>query len=72
MKSCTVKLHKSLRKMNDTKQNENSLDSLACVTVLDYDFTLVIICSKSKLETISDSSTFCISVMKVKILHRSS
>ena len=72
MKSCTVKLHKSLGKMNDTRQNENSLDSLACVTILDYDFTLVIIYSKSKLETISDSITFCISVMKVKILHRSS
>ena len=58
MKSSTVKLCKSQRKMNYTRQNENSLDSLPCVTMLDYDSTLVIICSKSKLEAISDLSTF--------------
>ena len=29
MKSSTLKLHKSQRKMNYTRQNENSLDSLA-------------------------------------------
>ena len=64
-----VKLRKYQRKMNYTRQNENSLDSLACVTMLDYDSTLVILYSKSKLEAISDSSTFCISVMTVKALH---
>ena len=48
MKSSTVKLHKSQRKTNYTSQNEDSLDSLACVTMLDYDFTLVIMYSKSK------------------------
>ena len=61
MKCSTVKLRKSQRKTNYTRQNENSLDSLACVTMLDYDSTLVIVYSKSKLEAISDSSTFCIS-----------
>ena len=58
MKSSTVKLRKSQRNTNYTRQNENSLDSLACVTMLDYDSTLVIIDSKTKLEAISDSSTF--------------
>ena len=53
-------------KTNYTRQNENSLDSLACMIMLDYDSTLVIIYSKSKLEAISDSSTFRISVMTVK------
>ena len=44
--------------------------------MLDYDSTLVInklelkIVNKSKLEAISDSNTFCISVMSVKTLHR--
>ena len=69
MKSSTVKLRKSQRKTNYTRQNENSLDVLACVTMLDYDSTLVIIYSKSKLEAVCDSSTFCISVMTVKTLH---
>ena len=69
MKSSTVKLLKSLMKTNYTRQNENSLDRLACVTMPDYDSTWVIIYSKSKLEQISDSSTFCISVMTVKTLH---
>ena len=41
----------------------NSLDRLAFVTMLDSDSTMVIIYSKSKLEEMSDSSTFCISVM---------
>ena len=68
MKSSTVKLRKSQRKTNHTCQNENSVDSLACVTMLDYDSTLVIIYSKSKLEAISDSSNFCNSVMTVKTL----
>ena len=49
--------------MNYTKQNENSLDSLACVTMFDYDSTLIIIYSKSKSGVINDLSTFCISVM---------
>ena len=35
MKSFTVKLRKSKRKTNRTRQNESSLDSLACVTMLD-------------------------------------
>ena len=35
MMSSTVKLRKSQRKMNYTRQNENSLGSLACVTMLD-------------------------------------
>ena len=68
MKSSTVKLCKSQWKMNYMWQNENSSDSLACVTMLDYDSTLVIIYSKSKLEAISYSSILCISVMKVKTL----
>ena len=44
MKRSTVKLRK-LRKSqrNYTRQNENSLDSLACVTNLDYDSALVCI-----------------------------
>ena len=46
MKSSTVKLRKSQRKANYTRQNENSLDSLASVTMLDYNFTLVIIYGK--------------------------
>ena len=54
--------------MNYMWQNENSSDSLACVTMLDYDSTLVIIYSKSKLEAISYSSILCISVMTVKTL----
>ena len=65
-----VKLRKSQRKTNYRRQNENSLDSLACVTMLDYDCSLVIIDRKSKLEAISDSSAFCISVMTVMSLHR--
>ena len=69
MKSSTVKLRKSQRKTNYTRQNETSLESLACVTMRDYNSTLVVIYSKSKLEAISDSSTFCISVMTVKTLH---
>ena len=69
MKSSTVKLHESQRKTNYTSQNENNLGSLACVTMLDYNSTLVIIYTKSKLEVISDSSTFCISVMTVKTFH---
>ena len=69
MKSPMVKLHKSQRKTNYTRQNENSLDRLACVLVLDYNSTLAIIYSKSKLEGISYSSTFLNSVMKVKALH---
>ena len=69
MKSSTVKLHKSQKKTNYTKQNESSLDNLACVTTVDYDSTLVTIYSKSKLEATSDSSTFCISVMTLKTLH---
>ena len=69
MKSPMVKLHKSQGKTNYTRQNENSLDRLACVLVLDYNSTLAIIYSKSKLEGISDSSTFFNSVMKVKALH---
>ena len=69
MKSPMVKLHKSQRKTNYTRQNENSLDSLACVLVLDYNSTLAIIYSKSKLEGISDSSNFFNLVMKVKALH---
>ena len=69
MKSSTVKLLKSLMKTNYTRQNENSLDRLAYVTMLDYDSTWVIIYSKSKLEQISDSSTSCISVVTVKTLH---
>ena len=32
----TVKLRKSQTKSNYTKQNQNSLGSLACVTMLDY------------------------------------
>ena len=64
-----VKLHKSQRKTNYTRQNEHSLDNLACVLVLDYNSTLAIIYSKSKLEGISYSSTFLNSVMKVKALH---
>ena len=35
MKSSTVKVRKSQRKTNYTRQNENSLDSLAYVTLLD-------------------------------------
>ena len=36
MKSSTVKLRKyHQRKTNDIRQNENNLDSLACVTMLD-------------------------------------
>ena len=35
MKSSTVKLRKSWRKTNYIRQNKNSLDSLACVTMLD-------------------------------------
>ena len=35
MKSSTVKLRKSQRKTNYTLQNEESLDSLVCVTMLD-------------------------------------
>ena len=69
MKSSTVKLRKSHRKTKYTRQNENSLDNVAYITMLDYDPTLVIIYSKSKLEAISDQSTFCISVMRVKTLH---
>ena len=69
MNSSTVKLRKSQRKTNYTRQNENSLDSLACVTMLDCDSTLVITYSKSKLEAISDSITFCISIMTVKTSH---
>ena len=65
MKSSTVKLRKSQRKTNYTRQNE---DSLACVAMLAYDSTLVIIYSKSKLEAISDSSTFCILVMTINTL----
>ena len=37
--------------------------ALICVTMLDYDSTLVILYSKNKFEAISDSGTFCISVM---------
>ena len=48
------------------QNNVNSLGSLACVTMLGYNLTLVIIYSKSKLQAISDSSTSCISVV---ILH---
>ena len=33
MKSSTVKPRKSQRKKNYSKQNENSLESLACVTM---------------------------------------
>ena len=69
MKSSTVKLRKSQKETNYTRQNENCLDSLDCVTMLDYDSTLVIIYSKSKLEAVSDSSTSCIYVMKVKTFH---
>ena len=65
----TVKLCKSQRKTNYTRQNEKSLGRLAGVTMLDYDSTLVIIYSKSKLEVIKDSITFCISLMMVKNLH---
>ena len=35
MKSFTVKLRKSQRKANYTRQNENILDSLVCITMLD-------------------------------------
>ena len=70
MKTFIVKLRKSQRKTNYTKQNENILDSLACVTMLDYDSTLVIIYSKSMLKAISDSDTFYISVITVKTLHQ--
>ena len=49
--------------MNYTKQNQNSLDSLTCVTMFDYDSTLIIMYSKSKSGVINDLSTFCISVM---------
>ena len=35
MKSFTVKLSKSQRKTNNTRQNENSLDNLVCVTMLE-------------------------------------
>ena len=64
---CNLKLFKSQRKTNYMRQNNvNSLGSLACVTMLGYNLTLVIIYSKSKLQVISDSSTFCISVV---ILH---
>ena len=69
MNSSTVKLRKSHRKTKYTRQNENSLDNVACITILDYDPTLVIIYSKSKSEAISDQSSFCISVMRVKTLH---
>ena len=69
MKSSTVKLCKSQWKTNYTTQNKNSLHSLACVTMLDYNSTLTIIYSKSKLEAISDSSTFYISVKTFKTLH---
>ena len=64
----TVKLCKSQRKTNYTRQNEKSLGSLAGVTMLDYDSTLVITYSKNKLEVIKDSITFCISLMMVKNL----
>ena len=63
MKNSTAKILKSQRKTNYTKQNENSLDSLACVTMFDYDSTLIIIYSKCKSGVINDLSTFCISVM---------
>ena len=69
MKSSTVKLRKSQRKTTYNRQNENSLDSLACVAMLDYDSTLVIIYRKIKLEAIKHSNTFSISVMTVKTLH---
>ena len=69
MKSSTVKLRKSQRKTNYTRQNETSVESLACVTMRHYNSTLVVTYSKSKLEAISDSNTFCISVMTVKTLH---
>ena len=69
MKSSTVKLRKSQSKTNYNRQNENSLDNLACVAMLDYDSTLVIIYRKIKLEAIKDSNTFSISVMTVKTLH---
>ena len=35
MKSSTVEICKYQRKMNCTRQNENSIDSLACVAILD-------------------------------------
>ena len=60
------------RVTNYTKQNENGLDSLACVTMLDYDSALVIIYNKSKFEAISDWVTFSISVMTAKTLHYNS
>ena len=69
MKSSTVKLRKSQRKTTYNRQNENSLDNLACVAMLDYDSTSVIIYHKIKLEAIKDSNTFSISVMTVKTLH---
>ena len=69
MKSSAVKLCKSQRKTNYTRQNENSLDSFACVIMLDYDSTLVILYSNGKVSAISDSIRFCISVMTVKVLH---
>ena len=58
MKSSTVKLCKSQRKTNYTRQNENSPDSLPCVTMLDYFIFGNNMYSKSKLDVISDSSTF--------------
>ena len=64
-----LKLCKSQWKTNYTTQNKNSLHSLACVTMLDYNSTLTIIYSKNKLEAISDSSTFHISVKTLKTLH---
>ena len=69
MKIPNVKLRKSLRKTNYARQNENSLDSFTCVQMLDYDCSLIITDSKIKLEAISDSSAFCISVMTVMTLH---
>ena len=69
MKSFIVELCKSQRQTNYTRQNENNRDSIAWLTMLDYDSTLLIIYSKSKLEAISDSSTVCISVMTIKTLH---
>ena len=66
MKSYTVKPRKSQRKTNYTRQNENSQNSLACVTMLDYDSTLVIIYSKSKLEVSKRSRTFITVITQIR------
>ena len=66
MKSYTVKRRKSQRKTNYTRQNENSQNSLACVTMLDYNSTLVIIYSKSKLEVNKRSRTFITVITQIR------